>query len=59
MEVLQKWNMASTFGRSRGDWEEEYMQEQELGNKLCDVNDNIYDRIVKFRIDAKMDSDHF
>ncbi|XP_071580229.1 uncharacterized protein [Temnothorax nylanderi] len=48
-------------GTTVGDWDGEYTYVGARGNTVIDyaiVSDNVHERIVKFRIDDKVDSDH-
>lgn len=53
--------MACTNGRTTGDWEGEYTYVGLRGSSVIDyaiVNENVYDKVVEFRIDVRVDSDH-
>jgi len=61
VELITEYDWHILNGRSRGDWEGEYTYVGARGSSIIDyamVNDNICDRIVEFRIDVRVDSNH-
>jgi len=59
VELITEYGWHILNGRSRGDWEREYMYVGARDSSVINyamANDNICDRIVEFRIDTRMDS---
>lgn len=61
VEWVKDKGLYSLNGRTSGDWEGEYTYIKARGNSVIDyvmVNEDVNDRIIDFKVDVRVDSDH-